>query len=102
MAEVFQGRHRRLRLVGSKVAVQLARSGVRSFVLVDGDVLSAGNLVRNELDWRSVGVHKAPALGARIQEVNADCTTPPGPTRSAGRRAARWPPRRWPPSKPAT
>lgn len=60
--------------VGSKVAVQLARSGVGSFVLVDGDVLSAGNLVRNELDWRSVGVHKAPALGARLKEVNADCT----------------------------
>lgn len=60
--------------VGSKVAVQLARSGVDSFVLVDGDVLSAGNLVRNELDWRSVGVHKAPALGARLLEVNADCT----------------------------
>ncbi|WP_157219155.1 ThiF family adenylyltransferase [Flavisphingomonas formosensis] len=60
--------------VGSKVAVQLARSGVRNFVLVDGDVLSAGNLVRNELDWRSVGVHKAPALGARLTEVNADCT----------------------------
>lgn len=60
--------------VGSKVAVQLARSGVGNFVLVDGDVLSAGNLVRNELDWRSVGVHKAPALGARLTEVNADCT----------------------------
>ncbi|MEG3093435.1 ThiF family adenylyltransferase [Sphingomonas sp. PB1R3] len=60
--------------VGSKVAVQLARSGVGGFVLVDGDVLSAGNLVRNELDWRSVGVHKAPALGARLMDVNADCT----------------------------
>lgn len=60
--------------VGSKVAVQLARSGVGAFVLVDGDVLTAGNLVRNELDWRSVGVHKAPALGARLTEVNADCT----------------------------
>lgn len=60
--------------VGSKVAVQLARSGVGSFVLVDGDVLSAGNLVRNELDWRAVGVHKAPALGARLKEVNTNCT----------------------------
>lgn len=60
--------------VGSKVAVQLARSGVGSFVLVDGDVLSAGNLVRNELDWRSVGVHKAQALGARLEEVNAECS----------------------------
>ncbi len=60
--------------VGSKVAVQLARSGVASFVLVDGDVLASGNLVRNELDWRSVGVHKAPALGARLKEIAPDCT----------------------------
>lgn len=59
--------------VGSKVAVHLARSGVGSFALVDGDVLASGNLVRNELDWRSVGIHKAPALAARIKEVNADC-----------------------------
>jgi hypothetical protein len=49
-------------------------SGLVGVVLVDGDVLSAGNLVRNELDWRSVGIHKAPALGARLMEVNADCT----------------------------
>lgn len=60
--------------VGSKVAVQLARSGVASFVLVDGDVLASGNLVRNELDWRSVGVHKAPAVRARLKEINPDCT----------------------------
>lgn len=59
--------------VGSKVAVHLARSGVGSFALVDGDVLASGNLVRNELDWRAVGIHKAPALAARINEVNADC-----------------------------
>jgi hypothetical protein len=59
--------------VGSKVAVQLARSGVGSFVLVDGDVLASGNLVRNELDWRAVGIHKAPALGARLKEVSSDC-----------------------------
>lgn len=60
--------------VGSKVAVQLARSGVTSFVLVDGDVLASGNLVRNELDWRSVGVHKALALGSRINEIEPDCS----------------------------
>lgn len=61
--------------VGSKVAVHLARSGVGSFVLVDGDVLASGNLVRNELDWRAVGIHKAPALAVRLKEVNASCTT---------------------------
>lgn len=59
--------------IGSKVAVQLVRSGVVKFVLVDGDVLASGNLVRNELDWRSVGLHKAPALGARLKEIDAGC-----------------------------
>lgn len=59
--------------VGSKVAVHLARSGVGRFVLVDSDVLASGNLVRNELDWRSVGIHKAPALAARLKEVSAEC-----------------------------
>jgi molybdopterin/thiamine biosynthesis adenylyltransferase len=59
--------------VGSKVAMHLARSGVGRFVLVDGDVLASGNLVRNELDWRAVGMHKSQALTARLQEVNTDC-----------------------------
>lgn len=59
--------------VGSKVAVHLARSGVGRFVLVDGDVLASGNLVRNELDWRAVGMHKSQALASRLQEVSADC-----------------------------
>ena len=59
--------------VGSKVAVHLARSGVGRFVLVDGDVFASGNLVRNELDWRAVGMHKSQALTARLQEVNTDC-----------------------------
>lgn len=59
--------------VGSKVAVHLARSGVGQFVLVDGDLLASGNLVRNELDWRAVGMHKSQALAARLKEVNAEC-----------------------------
>jgi len=59
--------------VGSKVAVHLARSGVGRFVLVDADVLASGNLVRNELDWRAVGMHKSKALAARLQEVSTDC-----------------------------
>lgn len=59
--------------LGSKVAVQLARVGVGKFVLVDGDILAVGNLVRNELDWRAVGMHKSQALAARVNEVNADC-----------------------------
>ena len=56
--------------LGSKIAASLARSGVRRFVLVDSDLFFPGNLVRNELDWRAVGLNKPNALGARIQEIS--------------------------------
>lgn len=56
--------------IGSKIAVSLARAGVGKFVLVDGDILVPGNLVRNELDARAVGLNKPDALGERIKEVN--------------------------------
>jgi molybdopterin/thiamine biosynthesis adenylyltransferase len=55
---------------GSKIAVSLARSGVSRFVLVDDDVFLSENLVRNELDWRDVGSHKADGLSARLRLVN--------------------------------
>jgi hypothetical protein len=45
--------------LGSKIAVSLARSGVRKFLLIDDDILMAGNLCRHELSWASVGMHKA-------------------------------------------
>lgn len=56
--------------VGSKVAASLARAGVGNFVLVDGDILFPGNLVRNDLDQRSIGLNKPDAAMARIQEIN--------------------------------
>ena len=59
---------------GSKIGVSLARSGVGHFVLVDDDVLLPGNLVRNDLDWRDVGGHKADALRERIKLVNPAAT----------------------------
>jgi molybdopterin/thiamine biosynthesis adenylyltransferase len=58
--------------IGSKIAVSLARSGVRKFLLVDEDVFLAGNLVRNELDARAIGWHKVDALADRIQQIVAD------------------------------
>jgi len=57
--------------MGSKVAASLARTGVADFFLVDSDVLKAGNLVRNELDWGEVGAHKADALAERLKRINA-------------------------------
>lgn len=59
--------------VGSKVAVSLARSGVRSFLLVDPDVVLPGNMVRNELDLRAVGAHKSNALEHKLLEISANC-----------------------------
>jgi sulfur-carrier protein adenylyltransferase/sulfurtransferase len=56
--------------VGSKMATSLARSGVGQFLLVDDDVLVRKNLVRNDLDWRTMGEHKAEGTAARIRMVN--------------------------------
>jgi molybdopterin/thiamine biosynthesis adenylyltransferase len=55
--------------IGSKIATSLARAGVRKFVLVDGDILFPGNLVRNDLDGRAVGLNKPDGVAARIAEI---------------------------------
>ncbi|MBY0332871.1 MAG: ThiF family adenylyltransferase [Acetobacteraceae bacterium] len=55
--------------VGSKVATSLARTGVGRFLLLDGDVLLPGNLVRHDLDWASVGGHKVDELAWRLAVV---------------------------------
>lgn len=56
--------------MGSKVAMSLARSGAREFLIVDDDIVRDGNLVRNDLDWRAVGAHKAEALAERLALVH--------------------------------
>lgn len=55
--------------LGSKIAVSLARAGVRNFRLIDVDVLGPQNLLRNELDWRAVGFSKVDAVAARLKSV---------------------------------
>ena len=52
--------------LGSKIAISLARAGVRNFVLVDGDILHAGNLERHDADWRDIGLHKADIAARRL------------------------------------
>jgi sulfur-carrier protein adenylyltransferase/sulfurtransferase len=65
--------------VGSKMATSLVRAGISKFVLVDDDILREGNLVRNDLDWREVGGHKANVLAKKLQllrpgiEVTSKC-----------------------------
>ncbi|CAN7595900.1 ThiF family adenylyltransferase [Polaromonas sp. LjRoot131] len=52
--------------LGSKVAISLARTGARNFLLIDDDFLQPGNLVRHELSWLWVGAHKADAVKAQL------------------------------------
>lgn len=56
--------------LGSKVAATLARSGIGKFLLVDDDLMLPDNIVRNGLDWRDVGFHKADALARQVTLVN--------------------------------
>lgn len=58
--------------LGSKIAVSLARSGVRQFELVDGDILHTGNLERHDGDWRDVGRHKAELTAHRLRLIRRD------------------------------
>lgn len=55
--------------LGSKIAVSLARAGVSSFILVDGDVLHGGNLERHDGDWRDVGLHKVDMVARRLKLI---------------------------------
>jgi molybdopterin/thiamine biosynthesis adenylyltransferase len=57
--------------LGSKIGASLCRSGVTQFKLIDDDILFPENLVRNELDWRDIGAHKASALAGRLSLINA-------------------------------
>ena len=55
-----------LGMLGSECAIQLARAGVQSLVLVDHDIVEAGTTVRWELGFDTVGHHKAPILAYYI------------------------------------
>lgn len=55
--------------VGSKVATSLARSGVRSFVLVDGDVFLPENVIRHDAGFLETAMLKVEAARERITSV---------------------------------
>jgi molybdopterin/thiamine biosynthesis adenylyltransferase len=57
--------------LGSKVASTLARAGIKDFVLVDDDVFLPENIVRHELDWEFIGLHKVDALACRLKLLGA-------------------------------
>lgn len=69
--------------LGSKIAVSLARAGVRNFVLVDDDVLMPENLVRNEFNWLDVGFSKLEAADRALKLVAPGVTVSKWPMQIA-------------------
>ncbi len=56
--------------LGSKVAVSLARTGVRRFVLVDSDVLEGPNVCRHAAGFHDVGTLKVDAVKQAVRDVS--------------------------------
>lgn len=56
--------------VGSLVALQLAKSGVGKFLLVDNDIVEYHNLCRHQCGITDVGKYKTEALKERILNIN--------------------------------
>lgn len=74
--------------VGSKVAVSLARSGVRRFLLVDDDYIAPGNMIRHELSWVYMGTHKVQAMRDALSLIAAKVEVDTMNTRLAGQESA--------------
>lgn len=56
--------------VGSLVALELARAGVGTFVLVDNDIVEYHNLCRHQCGVHEVGAFKVDAMKKRILDIN--------------------------------
>ena len=56
--------------VGSFVALELARAGVGSFVLVDNDIMEYHNVCRHQCSVSDVGDYKVHAVSRRIKAIN--------------------------------
>lgn len=56
--------------VGSLVALELARAGVGSFLLVDSDVFEYHNICRHQCGVEDVGRYKVDAVRDRILDIN--------------------------------
>jgi hypothetical protein len=63
--------------LGSKVAIELAKAGCGSLVLVDNDVYDANNAVRHELAPIHAGEGKAAAMSEAVKLMNPFCRTEP-------------------------
>ncbi len=56
--------------VGAAISELLVRGGVTDILIVDGDLLAAGNLIRHTLTLREVGQAKARALADRLNAAS--------------------------------
>jgi molybdopterin/thiamine biosynthesis adenylyltransferase len=56
--------------VGSLAALELARSGVGRFLLIDPDLLAIENLCRHQCGLADVGRRKVEAVADRIRQIN--------------------------------
>lgn len=59
--------------LGSAIAAHLARAGAGSMVIVDHDILTAGNRVRHDLDLGDVGKFKAVGVAQRVLRISPTC-----------------------------
>jgi hypothetical protein len=74
--------------IGSKVAVSLARSGARRFLLVDDDYLAPHNICRHELSWAAVGTDKVHAVQEALTMIAPDLDVKVLSHRVAGQESA--------------
>jgi hypothetical protein len=63
--------------LGAPVAEMLVRGGVREMMLVDGDSVQTGNLVRHTLMTSDIGSSKAAALANRLNSTNVHAKVTP-------------------------
>lgn len=56
--------------LGSSIAEQLIRGGIKKMVLLDYDIVEFGNLCRHTLDGRHVGLSKAESLSIKLSSIN--------------------------------
>ncbi len=57
---------------GSKIAVSLARSGIRNFFLYDHDLLFPENLSRHVLSWEDIGQHKVDGISHLLSLIDPE------------------------------
>ena len=72
---------------GSKVAISLARTGVRNFFLVDHDVFLQENICRHELNWEDIGQHKVDGIAHQLKLIAQDANVKSSYSKLSGQEA---------------